>query len=73
VTTEPLEGADIRVIGGDPTPEELAAVTAVVTAALDVIAGERRRQAQASQSAWQRSQRPVRSPLRRGTWTTFGV
>ena len=40
--------ADIRVIGGDPTPEELAAVTAVVTAALDVIAGERRRQSQSS-------------------------
>jgi len=72
VTAEPLEGADIRVIGGDPTPEELAAVTAVVTAALDVIAGERRRQAEASQSAWQRSQRSVRGTLRRGTWTTFG-
>ena len=72
MSAEPPESTDIRVIGGDPTPEELAAVTAVVTAALDVIAGERRRKAQASQSAWQRSQRPVRSQLRRGTWTTYG-
>ena len=73
MTSEPFEGADIRVIGGDPTPEELAAVTAVVTSALDVIAGERRRQSLAAQSAWQRSQRPVRTPLRPGTWTTFGA
>ena len=73
MTEEAFEGADIRVIGGDPTPEELAAVTAVVTSALDVIAGERRRQALASQSAWQRSQRAVRTPLRRGAWTTFGA
>jgi len=48
VTEETFEGADIRVIGGDPTPEELAAVTAVVTSALDVIAGERRRQSRHS-------------------------
>jgi hypothetical protein len=73
VTEEPFEGADIRVIGGDPTPEELAAVTAVLTTALDAVAGERRRQAQASQSAWQRSQRAIRGPLRGGTWSTFGA
>ena len=68
-----MEGADIRVIGGDPTPEELAAVTAVVTTALDVIASERRRKTSDSQSAWERSQRAVRGPLRSGTWTTFGA
>jgi hypothetical protein len=71
--SEPIESAHIRVVGGDPTVEELAAVTAVVSAALDAVAGERRRKAQSSQSAWQRSQRPVRTPLRPGTWVTFGA
>ena len=72
MSAAPLETADIRIIGGDPTVEELAAVTAVVTTALDAVAGEKRRQAQASQSAWQRSQRPVRRPLRAGTWASYG-
>jgi hypothetical protein len=65
-------GADIRVIGGNPDAEEIAAVTAVLTAALDELAGEQRRAQSHGPTAWQRSQRAVRGTLVRGAWTTFG-
>jgi hypothetical protein len=64
---------DIRVLRGQPDAEELAAVTAVLTAALDELAGEQRRRQHSGMSAWQRSQRVVRTPLARGAWGTFGV
>ena len=63
------EGApDIRILGGDPTPEELAAVTAVLTLALDELAGEHRRQRDRGTSAWEASRRPLREPLPFGAW-----
>ena len=61
---------DIRILGGDPDDSEIAAVTAVLSAALDELAGEQRRRQSAGTSAWQRSQRSVRSPLVRGAWRT---
>jgi hypothetical protein len=48
-------------------------VTAVLTAALDELAGENRRRGEAGLSAWQQSQRPLRRPLPHGTWRNFGA
>jgi hypothetical protein len=73
--TDPTDrpAVDIRIVGGSPTPLELAAVTAVVSAALDEIAGEHRRRAKNGATAWQRSQRGVRQPLPRGAWRAFNA
>jgi hypothetical protein len=59
---------DIRILSGNPDAAEIAAVTAVLTAALDELAGDERRRQSAGPSAWQRSQRAVRTPLTRGDW-----
>jgi len=64
------EPADIRILGGNPDAAEIAAVTAVLSAALDELAGEQRRRNSGGPSAWQRSQRAVRAPLVRGAWST---
>lgn len=64
--------ADIRITGGQPSDEEIAALTAVLSAALDELAGEHRRQ-RITPTAWERSQRGVRTPLTPGTWNTFGA
>lgn len=66
-----LPAPDIRILGGEPTPAEIAAVTAVLTAALDQLAGESRRRAESGPNAWQRSQRDIRGPLPFGAWRTF--
>lgn len=63
--------ADIRILSGDPTPEELAAVTAVLAAALDQLAAEHRRRDSAT-SGWERSVRAPRAALTPGAWSTFG-
>ncbi len=59
---------EIRILGGNATTDEVAAVTAVLTAALDELAGESRRRSETGASAWQRSQRAVRQPLTHGAW-----
>ncbi|CAN5286228.1 hypothetical protein BH11ACT2_BH11ACT2_08560 [soil metagenome] len=63
----------ISIVRGDPTPAEVAAVTAVVSAALEEIADDNARQSSVGVSAWQRSQRTVRSPLHpgHGAWRSF--
>jgi len=66
-----IQPADIRILGGNPDDTEIAAVTAVLTAALDELAGEHRRAQSTGPSAWQRSQRTLRSPLR-GDWHSYG-
>jgi hypothetical protein len=63
---------DIRITGGRPTDEEVAALTAVLSVALDELAGDHRR-LRPEPSAWERSQRGVRTPLTPGTWNTFGA
>ncbi len=63
--------ADIRILAGDPTAEELAAVTAVLAAALDQLAAENRRRDPVP-SGWDRSVRSPRHPLTPGAWSTFG-
>ena len=62
---------EIRILGGTPTPEDIAAVTAVLTAALDELAGESRRSGADGPTAWQVSQRDIRTPLPFGAWRDF--
>lgn len=63
--------AEVRILAGNPTEEEIAAVTAVLTAALDQLAAEERRH-DPGITPWQRSQRRMRDPLVPGTWAGFG-
>jgi hypothetical protein len=62
---------EIRILAGKATPDEIAAVTAVLTAALDELAGASRRSNETGRTAWQVSQRPIRSPLAHGSWSNF--
>jgi len=64
---------DIRIVGGNPSAEDIAATTAVLSAALEELAEERGRLDDSGPSAWQRSQRPFRSPISTGTgvWRSF--
>ena len=64
---------DIRIVGGRPSDEEIAAVTAVLSAALEELAGDHRRRQRLTPTAWERSQRGVRTPLTPGAWKTFGA
>jgi hypothetical protein len=65
--------ADIRITGGQPSDDEIAALTAVLSVALDELAGDHRRRQRTAPTAWERSQRDVRTPLTPGTWNTFGA
>ena len=64
-------GPDFRVLRGNPTPAELAAVTAVLTAVIEAetaaeeLAGKERR------SAWELSQRTLRGGLGQAGWRSF--
>jgi hypothetical protein len=64
--------APVRVTSGSPTPEEVAAVTAVMAAVLEQLADEDRRRVIAAPTAWERSRRGVRRPLIRGDWRRYG-
>jgi hypothetical protein len=64
---------DIRILGGDPTPAEIAAVTAVLTSALEELASESRRRADSGPTGWQASQRHIRRPLPFGAWRNFSA
>jgi len=64
---------DIRISGGNASDEEIAAVTAVLSATLEELAGDHRRRQRLTPSAWERSQRAVRTPLSPGAWTSFGL
>ncbi|GAB3605455.1 hypothetical protein GCM10027413_08640 [Conyzicola nivalis] len=63
------------IVAGDPTPAEVAAVTAVLGAALEELAGENERDAASGLTAWQRSQRAIRAPIVRGHdgWRGFSA
>ncbi len=65
---------DIRIVGGSPTPAEIAAVTAVLQATLTQLAEEATRK-EIGPTAWQRSQRPLRGPLHpgAGVWRSFSA
>jgi len=62
--------ASIRVVGGDPSPEELAAATAVLQATLDELAGMHRKDRR-TPTAWERGRRGLRDPLSRGGWNRW--
>jgi hypothetical protein len=73
--SEPQDAAEaITVLGGDPTPLELAAVTSVIASMLDEARDDdESRVARGGQSAWQRSQRQLRGALvpGYGAWRGF--
>jgi hypothetical protein len=65
-------GLAIEVRRGDPTPEELAALIAVVTEAYAREAGETLADDETTSTPWSRSQRGLREPLRRDVaWGRF--
>jgi hypothetical protein len=57
------ESLPIRVVRGNPTPQELAAVTAVLTAVLAEEAAAEELAAHETASLWERTQRPQRDGL----------
>ena len=85
--TERLEGPDglkktvgtdgaaprFAIVAGNPTATELAAVTAVLTGMLEELAEHNNRRADSRQSAWQRSQKPIRAAISCGVgaWRGF--
>ncbi|MEO7349574.1 MAG: acyl-CoA carboxylase subunit epsilon [Terrimesophilobacter sp.] len=66
-------GQEIRVVRGDPTPEELAAVVSVLESMAAELEGTRARAEEKSASAWTQSQRPIRTPILPGLsrWRSF--
>jgi len=60
--------ARIRIASGSPSDVEVAAVTAVVAAALEQLADADRRREVPAPSAWERTRRGLRRPLRHGDW-----
>lgn len=74
VTADTRAGV-ISVISGNPTAEELAAVTVVLEAMLDELDDSAARDDGPRVSAWQRSQRALRKPLHPGygAWRSFSA
>lgn len=70
MSAEPL---DLRIVSSGATAGDGAAVTAVLHAALDELAAEADATNGPTQSAWQRSQRTLRTPLHAGpgAWRGF--
>ncbi|TPW73549.1 acyl-CoA carboxylase epsilon subunit [Schumannella sp. 10F1B-5-1] len=64
--------ADVRIVAGRPSDEELAAVIAVLTTSLDALAAENREQRDPRPTATRRSQRAPRRGVTVGAWSTFG-
>ncbi|MBG6239522.1 hypothetical protein IWX78_002509 [Mycetocola sp. CAN_C7] len=66
-------GIDVHILRGSPTPDEIAAVTAVLTTAVVEEAANADAVPTNGPSAWQRSQRVMRSPLTAGAgrWRNF--
>jgi hypothetical protein len=71
----PLAEADVVVLSGSPDATELAAITAVLSGVLEELAAEHGRESQTGPTAWQRSQRILRSPLHPGpgVWRGFSA
>lgn len=64
---------DIRVVRGNPTSEELAAVVSVLEAMAAEHSGTRVRRMHSSADGWVLSQRPIRTPIVPGVtrWSSF--
>ncbi|WJX98917.1 acyl-CoA carboxylase subunit epsilon [Curtobacterium sp. 458] len=66
-TDAPASVADVRVVSGEPTPEELAAVVAVLQRQADEVAAAGRAEVTVSpRSGWDASARGMRQPLEHG-------
>ncbi|RPE80625.1 acyl-CoA carboxylase epsilon subunit-like protein [Curtobacterium sp. PhB137] len=64
---EPASVADVRVVAGEPTPEELAAVVAVLQRQADEAAAAGRAEVvDEPRTGWQASARGLRRPLDHG-------
>ncbi|MBF4608685.1 acyl-CoA carboxylase subunit epsilon [Curtobacterium sp. VKM Ac-1393] len=64
---EPASVADVRVVSGEPTPEELAAVVAVLQRQADEAAAAGRAEiVDEPRTGWQASSRGLRRPLDHG-------
>ncbi len=72
MTDEP-QSYDIRLVGGKPSDEEVAAATAVLSASLEELSADDGRRQRLTPSAWERGQRSVRTPLTPGAWKTYGA
>jgi hypothetical protein len=73
-STTGADGAPaFSVVSGNPTAAELAAVTAVLSAAIEEADAPGDRSEEQGRSAWQLAQRPIRLPLARGNgaWRSF--
>ena len=66
-------GLDLRMVSAGVTPEEIAAMSAVIQGSLDELADDLALDTKARVSSWQRSQRAVRSTLvpGAGRWRNF--
>ncbi len=70
---ETNDEGEITFVTRGVTPHEVAAVTAVLTAAIAEQAADRAVRSRRGPSAWERSQRPLRTPLTTGdgVWRSF--
>jgi hypothetical protein len=68
-------GVTVKVLRGSPTPDEIAAVTAVLSAAVVEEAARAEAVSSEQPSAWQRSRRTMRMPLTPGPgqWRSFSA
>lgn len=67
-----MSGLDLRIVSPNATPTEIAAVTAVLTAAVEELSAHHQDERPA-ESQWQRTRRSLRSPLQPGpgAWRSF--
>ena len=67
------DAQEIRVVRGNPTPDELAAIVSVIEAMTAEIEGSKAREQAHAASAWRLRQRPIRIPLVPGMshWRSF--
>lgn len=65
--------SSLRIVSRGATTEDIAAVTAVLTAALDELAGGLEPHGGSTLSGWRRSQRPIRAAIApaSGQWRSF--
>lgn len=55
--------ANLRVLGGNPSDTELAAITAVLTGIAEELGSHLQRRPERRSTAWEAVQRPIRVPI----------
>ena len=68
-----IDDSELRIVSKGITPDEIAAVSAVLTGALEELAAAQGVDETTPVSAWQATQRPIRRPLHPGpgAWRSF--